>query len=435
MPNHNRKRPRLTAQDTFTVATKQGQLLDELAGLTPAEYETRRSTAASDLGWRVSVLDEEVQRLREAAEAEAAEAEQPIFLKAIDPWPAAVDGADLAEELVQEINAYCILPDRADVAIALWVLHAHTHDAAGTSPILCVTSPQKRCGKTTVLRVVQNLTPRALRADNVSTAAIFRTIDKWHPTFLIDEADTFLKPNQELRGVLDSGHTKDGVVVRCVGDDFEPRPFSTWTPKAIALVGQLPPTLEDRSITIRMQRKLPTERVKRLRVDKNPLADLARKITRWAADNMDDLRHARPRTLKSLHDRARDNWRPLFAIAEQLGPEWWQRARNAARVLEYEVEEETDGVMLLKDIALWFKKRPHKDRFASDEMCEWLGRREDRPWPEYGRTGKPITPNAVARLLKPFGIRPSQFRLQERVVRGYRKDDFEDAFRRYVSAP
>ena len=64
---------------------------------------------------------------------------------------------------------------------------------------------------------------------------------------MIDEADTFLAEAEELRGVLNSGHRRTGEVIRDVGDDFEPRRFSTWAPVAIAAIGKIPGTLEDRS--------------------------------------------------------------------------------------------------------------------------------------------------------------------------------------------
>lgn len=45
----------------------------------------------------------------------------------------------------------------------------------------------------------------------------------WKPTMLIDEADTFLCDNDELRGVLNTGHTRaTAYVIRTVGEDHEP---------------------------------------------------------------------------------------------------------------------------------------------------------------------------------------------------------------------
>ena len=75
-------------------------------------------------------------------------------------------------------------------------------------PRLLFASPEMRCGKTTALGVLRRLSFRALQAANISTAAVFRTIEAMRPTLLIDEADTFLAKSDELRGVVNSGHER-----------------------------------------------------------------------------------------------------------------------------------------------------------------------------------------------------------------------------------
>ena len=55
---------------------------------------------------------------------------------------------------------------------------------------------------------------------------------------------------------------------------------------------------------------------------------------------------------------------------------------------------------------------------------------DGRPWAEW--KGKPITPHAIARLLRPFGIKPQdQLRIGQRNSSGYEAAAFEDAFNRY----
>ena len=185
------------------------------------------------------------------------------------PAGEAVDGAALLEQQHCAVfRRYIVLPPSADIALALWVMHAWTHDACEISPIMCPTSPTKRCGKTSVMILLTYLTPRSELAANVSTASIFRYIEQEHPTLLIDEADSFLSENEEMRGVLNSGHTKAGAsVVRVVeeGGCFVTRRFSTWGPKAIALIRALPDTLADRSIIVRLMRKPRGAMIERLR--------------------------------------------------------------------------------------------------------------------------------------------------------------------------
>ena len=110
------------------------------------------------------------------------------------------------------------------------------------------------------------LTPRALSASNISPSSVFRTVDKWGPTLLVDEADSFARDNDELRGILNCGHDRSGAfVIRTVGDSHEPKQFCTWAPKAIAMIGKLPVTWQSRSIHIALKRMFPGDYVDPLR--------------------------------------------------------------------------------------------------------------------------------------------------------------------------
>jgi putative DNA primase/helicase len=230
-----------------------------LAALDPLTYDRCRHAEAEKLGVRVSTLDAEVDKARNPS-ADAEGQGGTLEIPDVDPWPHPVDGAALLEDLVVTFRRYAVLPKRADVVLALWIMMTYLLDAITVAPILAITSPEKGCGKTTLLEIISRLARRVLSASNISSAALFRSIEKWGPTLLIDEADSFASKNDELRGVLNSGHTRQtAFVVRCIGDDSEPRIFSTWGCKAIAAIGKLPDTVIDRSIEIRLRRALPGE--------------------------------------------------------------------------------------------------------------------------------------------------------------------------------
>jgi len=358
----------------------------------------------------------------------------PLALRDPEPWPEPVDGAALLDELAGTFRRYVALPDGAADALALWILHAHTLDAFQVSPRLALTSPEKRCGKTVCLTVLGALVPRPLPASNLTASAVFRSVERYQPTLLIDEGDSFLRDNEELRGVLNSGHTRSmSYVVRTTGDDFEPALFSTWAATAVALIGKLPATLEDRSVVVPMRRRAPEERVERLRLDRlGELEPIRRRAARWAADNREALRTADPDVPELYSDRAADNWRPLLAIADAAGGEWPTRARQAARLLTPTSGEDEDaaGVLLLADLRDLFAERG-ADRLASEDIIETLRKMEDRPWPEW-RHGQPLTTRQLARLLKPFGIGPAKYRSGEKIVRGYLRESFSDPWSRYL---
>jgi hypothetical protein len=335
------------------------------------DYDRVRVEEAERLGIRVSTLDEEVEKFRESDEG-SSRAGRALELPLPDPWPTPVDGAKLLDDLSQAILRFVFMPREAALAVALWIVHAHASEASMITPRLVITAPEKRCGKTTLLRVIDALVPKALLAANITAAAIFRTVEQARPTLLIDEADTFLRDNEELRGVLNYGHSREGQVVRLVvvGDDYEPRAFSTWCPVAIATIDWLPSTIEDRSIKIVMRRRRRDEHVERFREDrKEQLTAFARMARRWGDDHTDKLRQADPIMADELHDRAADNWRPLVAIADATGGDWPRLAREAATVLSDAGAAEPDsrGTMLLGDIRSAFQIK-NTDRLSSDDI-------------------------------------------------------------------
>src|SRR6266436_1567873 len=263
------------------------------------EYELQRDTAASGLGIRVSALDKLVKDWRTTAKDESAALPHWDAEPSADP----VDGAALLNNLRQVFCRYIVLPKGADIALPLWLLHAWTADVGDISPLMVLVSPTKRCGKTSALIVLYFLTPRSELSSNITAPALFRYIEDVRPTLLIDEADSFVKDNEELRGILNSGHTKAAAnVIRNI--DHKPRRFSTWAPKAIATISTLADTLEDRAVVLRLQRKPLGATVERLhRRDNADFAALRSQAARWAADNFDKLGDADPK-MSDLNDRA-----------------------------------------------------------------------------------------------------------------------------------
>lgn len=352
-----------------------------------------------------------------------------------EPWPEPVDGAELLDDLAGTFTRFLALPDGAAPALALWTVHAHAHDASPVSPVLALTSPEKRCGKTTLLELLSAVVPRPLPASNVTAATVFRAVERWEPTLLVDEADTFLRDGSELRGILNSGHRRSlAYVVRTVGDEHEPRTFRTWAPKAIALIGELPDTLQDRSVEVRMRRRAPDEEVDRLRLDRlEELEPLRRRVWTWARKQEDTLRDAEPDLPSSLHDRERDNWRPLLAIADAAGGRWPARGREAAKALqEGERDDRSLGTRLLADVRKILDEHP-SDRIRSKKLVDKLTALEEAPWSEY--KGRGLSPVSLANFLRSFDVSSKKLRFPSGPYKGYEVVAFEDAFRRYLPSP
>ncbi len=365
----------------------------------------------------------------------------------IQPFDSPVDGAALLDDLCGIMQRFVVLPKWGAETLALWTLHTYAFQLRDVCAYLGIESPEKRCGKTTLLAVLTRLVHRPVIAANISSSAFFRVIEELQPTLLIDEADTLLRGNDELRGILNAGCGRQtAYVVRVAMPALEHKPqpppdrrpgspsrlarYSCWCPKAIAAIGRLPETLADRCIRIRMQRKSFTESCERLRHLET--TDLRRRCVRFISDQRDNIANAMPEVPGELDDRAADTWEPLLALADAAGGAWPDRARDAAFGLMDQEQPENFIGSLLEDIFTLFIM-DGGDRIMSRHLVERLNilEQDGRPWREFAR-GQTLDQQWLARQLRPYGICPLDMRIGEQRGKGYRRSDFRDAFQRYI---
>ncbi len=331
---------------------------------------------------------------------------------------------------------------QADV-IALWVLHTWAITAADVTLFLAITSAEMRSGKTRLLEVLELLVRRPWRAISPSEAVLFRKVSAQEPTLLLDETDAIFSPkakeNEGLRALLNAGNRRGATVDRCISGgrgEIRLETFSVFCPRALAGIGKLPATVADRSLPIRLKRRLRSEQVERFRlreVEKEAEV-LRRQIEAWEVVSVEALHRAdRPQVPDALDDRQADGAEPLLAIADLAGEGWPKRARRTL------VEictgggpgDESLSVRLLRDVLVIFEARD-VDRLHSADLCEALKGLEESPWAEWGK-GAGLKPPGLARLLRPFEIRPRQAWADGVNRNGYERPDFEDVWERYAS--
>lgn len=366
-------------------------------------------------------------------------AERGILFPEYEPWADAVDGAELLGDLEEYFHRFVHAPAESILAASLWSLWTHSYELFDVAPLLVLTSPTKRCGKTTMLKLVGSVASRRLFSSNLTGAVLFRVIEKYSPTLLIDEADNFAKFNDELKGLLNAGHERmTATATRTVGDQFEVRTFSTWSPKAFTSIGQLPDTIDDRSIRIVMLRKpqgLKKDHARRRAIEA-AATPLIRRMARWAEDNAVALRAADEPELEAIHDRAADNWAPLLVIADLCGARG--RAEAAAVTLTSGEEAGIDE-LLLAHVREAFGTA---DRIATTDLLRALVDRDDGPWAKWWASDiddpdrRKKAAAGLARRLRRFDSNLKATRAQsggER-DRGYDRAQFEDLWRRWVAA-
>lgn len=352
-----------------------------------------------------------------------------------DPSSQAVDGARLLDELAATLDRFVITPSpAARDGIVLWTAATHAQVAWNCAPRLVINSPEKRCGKTRLLEVIAGVAHRARMTANISTAALFRMIGNNPPTIIVDEADTMFgtktkaEQNEDLRGLLNAGHTRGATTWRCVGPQQEVREFPVFAMAALAGIGQMPDTITDRALNITMRRRTAGEAVQpyRQRRDGDSLADLRDRIAGWLTEHLDELEEADPQL--PVEDRAADNWSPLVALADLAGGTWPNRARKAAAVLSQEHDDadaaESLNVQLLHDIAR-LRRNWSEPFIGSAKLAAQLRSDDTAPWGELE-----LSPRRLFTRLKGFGIAAGHN--AAKTERGYKLADFDDAIARYL---
>lgn len=284
----------------------------ELAKLKRHEYEAIRKKAAERLGLKVTALDEAVKDMR--AELKSNPSNSESYFEAIIPFDGSVDTCELLNEIRNTLNSYLFLPTYADVIISLWIAHTHVFRCFKYSPRLIFTSSDPESGKSMALDVLEQLVPKPLMVHNITASAFCRMVEKEHPTLLLDEYDTYMKGNEDIRGIINAGQKFNGKHLKCVGDNHEPTCFSCFCPVSMAGIGKLHATIQSRSHIITMKPAKEFEVTKEFDLDDiEDVKLIASKLAKWALDNKSALKTARPKLHGALRNRKKDSWKPLYA--------------------------------------------------------------------------------------------------------------------------
>jgi hypothetical protein len=372
-----------------------------------------------------------------------------------------ITGSEILDWVLAFVRRFVSLTLAQARAIVLWIVHTHAIESADFTPYLDISSPAKESGKTRTLEVAQLLVANPWSTENASPAAMVRKIhggaESGKPvTVLLDERDSQHGGDKEraevIRGILNSGYQRGGCYSRCVGEGANQIvcDFSTFAPKAISGIGPLTDTVASRSVPIRMKRarRRQVDRLrKRGREGHKVLAEAASlkaRLAAWCQEHLQALEDAEPEIPSALSDRQADCCEPLLAITDLAGGAWPEAARLALVELctRAQTDDDSIGVKLLSDIRDVFRPRgddgiylTELDSIASCELVKSLIEMEGRPWAEWGKFQKPITPTRLARLLFPYGIGPKPIRsVDGHVFKGYEQAQFVESWDIYLPA-
>jgi hypothetical protein len=357
------------------------------------------------------------------------------------PEPDAEAGDDELRQLLDRVREFgcrfiSFPSEEATVAWVLWVTHTHFIDQFDSTPRLALLSPEKGSGKTRVLEVTETLVPRSCRTSHITSAVIYRLIaPEALPTFLLDETDAIwggTGTNETLRAILNSGHRRGATAALVIkdGGSFKPGSFETFAPVCLAGLGELPDTLMDRSVVIRMQRRSPDRLVERWRfkvhdAEGQELRDLLANLASEGLDLPD------VGDITQVSDRQADVWEPLLSIAAAAGGVWPSAASHACQALAGSgaAESRSRGIELLSDLReVWPRESPFVPTGA---LLQVLGALPESEWFSAGpfrREG--LTAKQMGSLLSPYAVTPEHSR--DRTCRGYTLAAIETAWTTYL---
>ncbi len=408
----------------------------ELAGLTPLEYTKKIRKAAKKHAVPMKMLDDLVKVAKIEKDADAVLEDH----WAVKPAADAVNAILLLDNIIARIRKHVVMSTEAATVAALWIMLTWVHEHATYSPILMVTSAEANSGKSTLLGIIQFLARRALLSVAPSGAVLYRSIEKWSPTFVLDEADELFVENPDLRSIVNSGWTLGQSVLRCDPVTNEPMRFSTFCPKALGLKGKkLPDTTLSRTVIVEMKRKRAGESVGHYRhLDDVDFQDLRSRLARWAVDMGPALAGAVPPMPDGFLNRIASNWEMMLAIADSVSADAGAKARRAAiRIAKVVNAQKSTGTDLLIDIKTIYERdialEMHVGSIPSLTLTKRLAEDPEKQWCEWGRAAKPITQKQLAKLLGEFGIHTKDVRVGGgTAVKSYTWASFLDAWERYL---
>ena len=215
----------------------------------------------------------------------------------------------------------------AVTATVLWTTMAWAQEGATHSPILAAISVEPDSGKSTLLGVLRFLVPKPFVSVEPTGPSVYRTVDREHPTLIIDEADDLFYRKSDLRAIVNAGWSRGTRIPR------QGRWYDPFCPKILGILGKtkLPRTIASRSIILKMWPKKPDEKAEDFAyADDAEFSTIRRKLARWASDNVRIIKDLKPPQPPGFNNRLSANWKLPLQIAQHAGGGWPEQASRSA---------------------------------------------------------------------------------------------------------
>lgn len=350
------------------------------------------------------------------------------------PYHEPITGQELYKALYGLIDDFMVIDEPYKVVFVLWVIFTYLLDHAEFAPLVWITSPEKQCGKSTLLGLFARVADKAITANSITPSALQRVVEKYRPCLLIDEIDANLDKNSPIWGVINGGHSKTAnIAIKCNSDNGNAlEAFSAYGAKVICGIGaNLPAPTISRAIRFVLRRKTKDDKPTKRFILKNlPYAQtdtLKRKIKRWTMDNAEQIAGVNI-PIFDINDRDYDNWEFLLQIASVLGV--YDVAVRACLEICQQEKEPTQNERLLDNIREVMSK---KTKLKSDWLLNELIENTDWEWANYNGYNMPMNKHQLLGKLKTFGIIQRPINDGNQRYKGYYIEHLTPIFNRYLS--
>ena len=350
----------------------------------------------------------------------------------IEPYHEPVTHDEIYTALYSLVHEHMAIDEPLKVAFVLWVLFTYLTDISDIAPIAWITAPERQCGKSTLLGLFERVVNKPMAFNNITQAVLYRVMEQFKPTLLIDEIDTSLKDKNELLGIVNAGYSRHASNVPRMNQDKGGivEKFDVFGAKVFSGIGEMKGTFASRAIRFELRRKTNSDKVKRFNKRTLPhetTNEIQSKVKRWAVDNRQAVQAVQTPLLQ-INDRDFDNWEILLQIATVLGV--YDKALQACLTICNRKDEPSLNEMLLSDIRDIF----NVERMSSTDLLEKLNFDSEKCWQTLNN-GSPLTSHQLAKKLKGFGIVSKNMRINSIQVKGFDKADFVKTWAQYLPPP
>lgn len=314
-----------------------------------------------------------------------------------------LDTAQLVTEIDDFIKSYLEMPLDSDyLVLALWVFHTYLIEKFNTTPILYFYGV-KETGKSRAGEVLSELAFRTQRLTSLTEATLFRSVELFKPTLIIDEIRLWGRGgNQGLADLMKTTY-KRGLKVSRVnmnknGED-QIEHFDTFTPLVICTTESIPDIIESRCILFTMQ-KNSNPQIEEM-IDEEWANDLRERLTIFRANHFNK---ELPKAQYIARGRLNEIMFPLYQSLLLVGPERKNEFIDIVKRIQKNKENE-EGMSLEAEIV-----KAIDDEYQENQNKRFLTKSISERLNESRSENEKISDRSVSSRIKRLGFDKIRFK-------------------------